>query len=177
MGCVCHSWWAHCSWRLCHPWLSCTDTTYLAAENGYATALPKPHNLYEAARAAMYNPRYRRYRWVASAAAAEAAGRAAWRAVKAFAGFLQAKSVPTDGPAILWALQCGCCSSKRSAAYCADTGGPLRAACVRTMATDLAASCPFWQWPCHSWEAVLFLWTCRKLGLSLTLYSLWSAKC
>mmetsp|Transcript_19147 Transcript_19147/g.53619 ORF Transcript_19147/g.53619 Transcript_19147/m.53619 type:complete len:624 (+) Transcript_19147:96-1967(+) len=33
-----------------------------AYENGYATALPKPHNLYEAARAAMYNPRYRRYR-------------------------------------------------------------------------------------------------------------------
>lgn len=33
-----------------------------AYENGYATALPKPHNLYDAARAAMYNPRYRRYR-------------------------------------------------------------------------------------------------------------------
>ncbi|KAG2437633.1 hypothetical protein HYH02_011272 [Chlamydomonas schloesseri] len=33
-----------------------------AYEGGFATALPKPHNLYEAARQSMYHPQYRRYR-------------------------------------------------------------------------------------------------------------------
>ncbi|GFR43162.1 hypothetical protein Agub_g4211, partial [Astrephomene gubernaculifera] len=33
-----------------------------AYEGGFATALPKPHNLYEAARSSMYHPQYRRYR-------------------------------------------------------------------------------------------------------------------
>ncbi|GIL57212.1 hypothetical protein Vafri_12415 [Volvox africanus] len=33
-----------------------------AYEGGFATALPKPHNLYEAARQNMYHPQYRRYR-------------------------------------------------------------------------------------------------------------------
>lgn len=33
-----------------------------AYEGGYATALPKPHNLYDQARVMMYNPQYRRYR-------------------------------------------------------------------------------------------------------------------
>ena len=33
-----------------------------AYEGGFATALPKPHNLYEAARQWMYAPQYRRYR-------------------------------------------------------------------------------------------------------------------
>jgi len=33
-----------------------------AYDGGYATALPKPHNLYETARMMMYTPQYRRYR-------------------------------------------------------------------------------------------------------------------
>lgn len=33
-----------------------------AYEGGYATALPKPHNLYDTARHSMYTPQYRRYR-------------------------------------------------------------------------------------------------------------------
>jgi malate dehydrogenase (oxaloacetate-decarboxylating)(NADP+) len=33
-----------------------------AYEGGYATALPKPHNLYDTARHFMYTPQYRRYR-------------------------------------------------------------------------------------------------------------------
>lgn len=33
-----------------------------AYDGGYATALPKPHNLVDRARQAMYSPQYRRYR-------------------------------------------------------------------------------------------------------------------
>ena len=33
-----------------------------AYEGGFATALPKPHNIYDAARQSMYHPQYRRYR-------------------------------------------------------------------------------------------------------------------
>jgi hypothetical protein len=33
-----------------------------AYENGVATALPKPHSVMEAVRAAMYSTKYRKYR-------------------------------------------------------------------------------------------------------------------
>jgi malate dehydrogenase (oxaloacetate-decarboxylating)(NADP+) len=32
-----------------------------AYENGYASALPKPHNLYEVSRQLQFSPRYTRY--------------------------------------------------------------------------------------------------------------------